>query len=85
MRQLTSPKFDALIGLCFIILVLFCLILQQSSVVAAEAKCHLIEVEHCFDKLHTLKQAEPSQLLTSIDGLNRICRSVLPDALGDWK
>lgn len=39
-------------------------------------KCHLIEMEKCFDKLHQLKdpQHDPSFLLTSGDGLDKICR-----------
>lgn len=47
--------------------------------IRAEPKCHLQEVERCFDKLHSLKDAnnDPSYLLTSTDGLDRICRYVL--------
>lgn len=55
----------------------FCALLPGT--VRAEPKCHLSEVERCFDKLHTLKDAnnDPSYLLTSTDGLDRICRYAL--------
>lgn len=57
-----------------IVVIVCCLPFQ----VRAEPKCHMIELEHCFDNLHTLKEAnhDPSELLTSTDGLNRICRLV---------
>ncbi|KAH9497492.1 uncharacterized protein LOC124499563 [Dermatophagoides farinae] len=44
-------------------------------------KCHLIEMEKCFDKLHQLKdsQHDPSFLLTSHDGLDKICRVLKQD------
>lgn len=60
----------------------FCVICALlPGTVRAEPKCHLSEVERCFDKLHTLKDAnnDPSYLLTSTDGLDRICRVLKVD------
>lgn len=51
---------------------------QQWSFVTAKQypKCHLIAIEQCFDKLHQLKDPknDPSILLTTFDGLDKICK-----------
>lgn len=39
-------------------------------------KCHLVELQQCFQNLHQLKDPkhDPSFLLTSSKGLDKLCR-----------
>lgn len=62
--------------------ILFCLL--QFGNIIAEPKCHLTEMEKCFDKLRKLRQEKsaPSILLTTPSGLNRICKVIKDDFVG---